>query len=131
MKKSSVWLAILVLIISVLLPTVRVANASAVADADLANAIKLGDNTTIDETFNEAGVKWFKYKPTASDIKKHSHVKLTLKSDYILNVTMFSSAEKAQNNEAYEQYVAGTVENGKAIIKFPYAWDETYYIKVE
>lgn len=131
MKKSSVWLAILVLIISVLLPTVWVANASAVTDADLANAIKLGDNTTIDETFNETGVKWFKYKPTASDIKKHSHVKLTLKSDYILNVTMFSSAEKAQNNEAYEQYVAGTVENGKAIIKFPYAWDETYYIKVE
>ena len=131
MKKSSVWLAIFVLVMSVLLPTVRIAKANLVTENTLTSAVKLTDNGAIDESFSAAGVKWYKYTPTASDTKKHSHVKVTLKSDYILNITMFASAEKAKNNEVYEQYVAGTVENGKAILKFPYAWEGTYYIKVE
>lgn len=130
MKKLVMWLVALVVVVGVILPNVPVAKAIETTDNDLQSAQLLTNGQTVTQQFNEVGQTWYTYKPTVTDIKKHSHVKLTLKSDYILMVTVYSSAEKAKNNEAFGQYTAGSVD-GKVIVQFPYAWEGPYYIKVE
>lgn len=130
MKRTMMWLVAFVLILSFALPNVQVAKAVETTDVDLKAAQVLTDGQTLEQLFTEVGQNWFTYTPTAADIQKHSHVKLTLKSDYILNVTVYSSAEKAKDNKPFDQYIASSVD-GKAIIQFPYAWEGPYYIKVE
>lgn len=130
MKRTIMWLVAFVLILSFALPNVQVAKAVETTDVDLNAAQVLTDGQTLEQQFTEVGQSWFTYTPTAKDIKQHSHVKLTLKSDYILNITVYSSAEKAKDNKPFDQYIASSVD-GKAIIQFPYAWEGPYYIKVE
>lgn len=130
MKKTMMLMLAFVLVLSFALPHVQVAKAIETTDVDLNAAQTLTDGQTLEQQFTEVGRSWFTYTPTAEDIKKYSHVKLTLKSDYILNVTVYSSAEKAKDNKPFDQYIASSVD-GKAIIQFPYAWEGPYYIKVE
>lgn len=130
MKRTIMWLVTFVLILSFALPNVQVAKAVETTDVDLNAAQVLTDGQTLEQQFTEVGQSWFTYTPTAKDIKQHSHVKLTLKSDYILNITVYSSAETAKDNKPFDQYISSSVD-GKAVIQFPYAWEGPYYIKVE
>lgn len=70
-------------------------------------------------------VKWYKVTPGATDIQKNSHLALTVKSDSVLNVSVYPSKEKALKDETFEMYRSFTAEDGKSEVIFPYAWSTT------
>lgn len=128
-KFSSVVAAVLIfaLIFSLFSPGTKAAAAGAI---DQAAALENGKEQTGAMKEPEQ-VKWYKVTPGATDIQKNSHMALTVKSDSVLNVSVYPSKEKALKDETFEMYRSFTAEDGKSEVIFPYAWSGPYYVKVE
>ncbi|MEC2199729.1 cell wall-associated protease WprA [Bacillus subtilis] len=128
-KFSSFVAAVLIfaLIFSLFSPGTKAAAAGAI---DQAAALENGKEQT-GAMKEQEQVKWYKVTPGATDIQKHSHMALTVKSDSVLNVSVYPSKEKALKDETFEMYRSFTADDGKSEVIFPYAWSGPYYVKVE
>lgn len=128
-KFSSLVAAVLIiaLIFSLFSPGTKAAAAGAI---DQATALENGKEQT-GAVKEPEQVKWYKVTPGKTDIQKNSHMALTVKSDSVLNVSVYPSKEKALKDETFEMYRSYTAEDGKSEIIFPYAWSGPYYVKVE
>lgn len=128
-KFSSFLAAVLIfaLIFSLFSPGTKAAAAGTI---DVAGVLEKGKEQT--GTMKEPEqAKWYQVNPGKADIQKDSHMALTVKSDAVLNVSVYSSKEKALKDETFDMYRSYTAEDGKSEIVFPYAWSGPYYVKVE
>lgn len=109
-KFSSVVAAVLIfaLIFSLFSPGTKAAAAGAI---DQAAALENGKEQTGAMKEPEQ-VKWYKVTPGATDIQKNSHMALTVKSDSVLNVSVYPSKEKALKDETFEMYRSFTAQDG-------------------
>lgn len=128
-SKIAVWLLIFALIFGFTIPEKY--HADAVSATSIDEAVTITEGNMIDGTFDSPGTHWYKLTPTQDQLSKYSHMKLTVNSDQVVNVSVYSSKEKAQADETFEQYTTGTIPGEAATIQFPYAWEGSYYIKVE
>lgn len=104
--------------------------AAAAGTIDVAGVLEKGKEQT--GTMKEPEqAKWYQVNPGKADIQKDSHMALTVKSDAVLNVSVYPSKEKALKDETFDMYRSYTAEDGKSEIVFPYAWSGPYYVKVE
>ncbi|QJC95610.1 Cell wall-associated protease WprA [Bacillus mojavensis] len=104
--------------------------AAAAGTIDVAGVLEKGKEQT--GTMKEPEqAKWYQVNPGKADIQKDSHMALTVKSDAVLNVSVYPSKEKALKDETFDMYRSYTAEDGKNEIVFPYAWSGPYYVKVE
>ncbi|MFJ8263825.1 S8 family serine peptidase [Rummeliibacillus sp. NPDC094406] len=127
--KLTSWLLIFALIFGFIIP--QTSHAETIPATGVGEATTITDGKVIDSAFEQPGVKWYKITPTKDEITKYSHLKIEINSDQVVNVSVYSSKENAEKDQTFEQYSAGTIPGTPAIIQFPYAWDNTYYIKVE
>ncbi|MEC1543218.1 peptidase S8 [Bacillus halotolerans] len=128
-KFSSFLAAVLIfaLIFSLFSPGTKAAAAGTI---DAAGVLEKGKEQT--GTMKEPEqAKWYQVNPGKADIQKDSHMALTVKSDAVLNVSVYPSKEKALKDETFDMYRSYTAEDGKSEIVFPYAWSGPYYVKVE
>ncbi|MDP4523454.1 S8 family peptidase [Bacillus halotolerans] len=128
-KFSSFLAAVLIfaLIFSLFSPGTKAAAAGTI---DAAGVLEKGKEQT--GTLKEPEqAKWYQVNPGKADIQKDSHMALTVKSDAVLNVSVYPSKEKALKDETFDMYRSYTAEDGKSEIVFPYAWSGPYYVKVE
>ncbi|WP_277714277.1 S8 family peptidase [Bacillus atrophaeus] len=75
--------------------------------------------------------QWYKISPSKEEISKDSHMKLKVKSNELLAVSVYSSKEKAKQDDTFDQYRVSTAAEQKAEVNVPHAWEGPYYIKVE
>lgn len=129
LSKVTAWLLVFALIFGFMIPQTYHAETTFATSITDATAITEGNN--IDGAFEQPGVHWYKITPTKEQISKYSHLKIEVNSDQVLNVSVYSSKENAEKDQTFEQYSTGTIPSTPAVIQFPYAWDNTYYIKVE
>ncbi|KWW20433.1 hypothetical protein AS888_18890 [Peribacillus simplex] len=123
-SRLTAFVLIFALIFSLMIPQ----NSQAVTTSiENVKTIKNGD--TLDGKFNEPDVHWYQINPTAEEIQKFSHIEFEVDSDKILNISVYSSKEKAEKDES--NYWFSSYPDEKAVIDFPYAWEGTYYVKVE
>jgi cell wall-associated protease len=101
--------------------------AAAVTPIENVNTIKNGD--TLDGKFEKPGVQWYQISPTQEEIQKFSHIEFEVNSDKILNISVYQDKEKAEKDES--NYFVSSYPDEKAVVDFPYAWEGTYYVKVE
>ncbi|MGX9136045.1 S8 family serine peptidase [Rummeliibacillus sp. JY-2-4R] len=144
-SKVTGWILIFALVFGFILP--QNSKAETIPTTEFSNVttnqinetdVKTVTNGKVEEgTFEQPGVHWYKVTPTQDQISKYSHLKLKVNSDQIVNISVYSSKENAENDQTFEQYIAGTTPGAPgeqaipAEIKFPYAWEGPYYIKVE
>ncbi|MGE8204651.1 S8 family serine peptidase [Heyndrickxia sp. NPDC080065] len=133
-KLSSITAVVLIfaLIFGFIIPQKFLADTYPVTSIDEATTIATGQS--IEGSFETPDVRWYKISPTNNDITNFSHMKLEVKSNQMINVSVYSSKENAKQDKTFEQYIAGTnmePQSPDATINFPYAWDGPYYIKVE
>jgi len=129
LSKLTSWLLIFALIFGFIIP--QTYHAETIPATGVGEATTITDGKVIDGAFEQPGVNWYKITPTKDEITKYSHLKIEVNSDQVVNVSVYSSKENAEKDQTFEQYSAGTIPGTPAIIQFPYAWDNTYYIKVE
>ncbi|MDM5296826.1 S8 family serine peptidase [Bacillus pumilus] len=105
--------------------------ATAVNQGTHANeAIELKNGEVISGTLeNENEESWYKITPTTQEVKKNSHMKISVKSKQILFVSVYPSKERASEEDTYTRYLVDT-SGGEAEINFPHAWSGPYYVKV-
>ncbi|MDL0437633.1 Ig-like domain-containing protein [Niallia sp. SS-2023] len=103
------------------------AAASTADEADTGVSGKLIEDSFADGEY----VKWFKFTPTAEDIKNFSHYEFTLDSTEEMNVSVYSSLENANAENTFDQYQGYSFIESPAVIHFPLAWIGSYYVKVE
>ncbi|MFD6441037.1 Ig-like domain-containing protein [Peribacillus sp. NPDC060186] len=89
--------------------------------------IKNGD--TLVGKFEKPDVQWYQITPTQEEVQKFSHIEFEVNSDKILNISVYQDKEKAEQDES--NYMASAYPDEKAVVDFPYAWEGTYYVKVE
>lgn len=125
---TSFWAAILTaaLVLSLAAPFSEV---SAAEPIEQAKALENGKEQSgvIDEP--EQSV-WYKITPSKDEVSKNSHMALTVSSQSFLNVSVYSSKEKALGDDTFDMYRSYT-DQGKSEINVPHAWQGPYYIKVE
>ncbi|WP_311735995.1 Ig-like domain-containing protein [Peribacillus frigoritolerans] len=116
---------IFALIFSLMVPL----NSQAAAATPIENvkAIKNGD--TLDGKFEKPDVQWYQISPTTEEVQKFSHIEFEVNSDKILNISLYQDKEKAEKDES--NYIVSSYPDEKAVVDFPYAWEGTYYVKVE
>ena len=129
LSKIAVWLVMFTLVFGFALPQKYSADTLPATSIDEATAIT--DNNQINGDFELPGTHWYKITPTKEQISKYSHMKLTLNSDQVINLSVYSSKEKAIADDTFEQYTTGTIPGEATTIQFPFAWEGPYYIKVE
>lgn len=124
------WVLIIALIAGFIMP--QNLHAETIPATSIDDAATLASGQSIDGIFEQPGVQWYKITPTQKDITEFSHIKLQLTSDQMVNVSVYSSKENAEQNYTFEQYNAGTdMSPDAATINFPIAWKGPYYVKVE
>ena len=114
-SKVTVWILIFALVFGFILPqnsqaeTVTTTQVSDTPTTQInENEVTTVTNGKVEEgTFEQPGVHWYKVTPTQDQITNYSHMKVEVKSDQIVNVTVYSSKENAENNQTFEQYTAG------------------------
>ncbi|MGE7762659.1 S8 family serine peptidase [Peribacillus sp. NPDC097895] len=119
------FLLIFALIVSLMVP--QNAQAAIVTPIENVKTIKNGD--TLDGKFEKPDVQWYQITPTEEEIQKFSHIEFEVNSDKILNISVYQDKEKAEKDEGI--YFGSSYPDEKAVIDFPYAWEGTYYVKVE
>ncbi|RPJ95900.1 peptidase S8 [Rummeliibacillus sp. TYF005] len=128
-SKIAIWMLIFALVFGFTLPQKYYADT--LPTTSIEDATSVTDSNQIDGVFESPGIHWYKITPTKEQISKYSHIKLTLNSDQVINLSVYSSKEKALADDTFEQYTTGTIPGEATTIQFPYAWDGPYYIKVE
>ncbi|MFJ7755448.1 Ig-like domain-containing protein [Peribacillus muralis] len=123
-SRLTAFVLIFALIFSLMIP-----QNSQAASASIENVKTIKNGDTLDGKFDKPDVQWYQIDPTAEEIQKFSHVEFEVKSDKILNVSVYPNKEKAEKDESDYWFSSNPDEN--AVIDFPYAWEGTYYVKVE
>lgn len=125
-SRFTVCVLIFSLIFGLLIPQNYQA-ATADTSIDQAKTIKNGD--TLDGKFENIGVQWFQITPTKEEIEKFSHIEFEVNSDRILNISVYADKERAEKDDT--NYWSSSYPDEKSVVDFPYAWEGTYYVKVE
>ncbi|MES9738284.1 Ig-like domain-containing protein [Peribacillus frigoritolerans] len=104
-------------------------NSQAAAAAPIENVKTIKNGDTLDGKFEKPDVQWYQISPTTEEVQKFSHIEFEVNSDKILNISVYQDKEKAEKDES--NYIVSAYPDEKAVVDFPYAWEGTYYIKVE
>ncbi|MCK1994847.1 Ig-like domain-containing protein [Peribacillus muralis] len=123
-SRLTVFVLIFALIFSLMIP-----QNSHAATTSIENVKTIKNGDTLDGKFEKPDVHWYQITPTAEEDQKFSHVEFEVDSDKILNISVYPSKEKAEKDES--NYWFSSYPDEKAVIDFPYAWEGTYYVKVE
>ena len=127
-KLGSIFTFLLAFVLVVSTWTALPAAAAETADA----GETLAGGTTLEESFADGeNVKWFKFTPSAEDTKNFTHYEFTLDSTEEMNVSVYSSLDKANADDTFDQYRSYSYTESPAVIHFPLAWVGSYYVKVE
>ncbi|WP_285769013.1 Ig-like domain-containing protein [Peribacillus sp. SI8-4] len=129
MKLSHVSRLTAFVLIFALIFSLMVPQNSHAATASIENVKTIKNGDTLDGKFDKPDVQWYQINPTAEEIQKFSHVEFEVSSDKILNISVYQNKEKAEKDES--DYWYSSYPDEKAVIDFPYAWEGTYYVKVE
>ncbi|MDQ0881889.1 Ig-like domain-containing protein [Peribacillus sp. V2I11] len=116
---------IFTLIFSLMVPL----NSKAAAVTPIENVKTIKNGDTLDGKFEKPDVQWYEISPTTEEIQKFSHIEFEVNSDKILNISVYQDKEKAEKDES--NYSVSSYPDEKAVVDFPYAWEGTYYVKVE
>ncbi|MBD1383405.1 peptidase S8 [Metabacillus arenae] len=99
---------------------------------------ELGEATSLTKGKEQNGVleqpeqaHWYKIAPKQEEILNDSHMNLKVKSDNLLTISVYSSKEKAEKGETFDQFRADTAGKEETLVRIPHAWDGPYYIKVQ
>jgi cell wall-associated protease len=104
-------------------------NSQAAPATPIENVKTIKNGDTLDGKFEKPDVQWYQISPTTEEIQKFSHIEFEVNSDKILNISVYQDKEKAEKDES--NYIVSSYPDEKAVIDFPYAWEGTYYVKVE
>ncbi|KRF65959.1 hypothetical protein ASG99_17790 [Bacillus sp. Soil768D1] len=126
-SRFTAFVLIFALIFSLMVPQKFQAAPNPVSPIENVKPIKNGD--TLDGKFEKPDVHWYQIKPTQEEIQKFSHIEFEVNSDKILNISVYQDKEKAEKDES--NYWVSAYPDEKAVVDFPYAWEGTYYVKVE
>ncbi|MDF9759267.1 cell wall-associated protease [Peribacillus simplex] len=124
-SRFTAFVLIFALIISLMVPL----NSQAATATPIENVKTIKNGDTLDGKFDKPDVKWYQITPTKEEIQKFSHIEFEVNSDKILNISVYQDKEKAEKDES--NYLVSSKPDEKAVIDFPYAWEGTYYVKVE
>ncbi|MBT2617702.1 Ig-like domain-containing protein [Bacillus sp. ISL-78] len=116
---------IFALIFSLMVPL----NSQAAAAAPIENVKTIKNGDTLDGKFEKPDVQWYQISPTTEEVQKFSHIEFEVNSDKILNISVYQDKEKAEKDQS--NYMVSSYPDEKAVVDFPYAWEGTYYVKVE
>ncbi|MFJ7683539.1 S8 family peptidase [Peribacillus butanolivorans] len=126
-SRFTAFVLIFALIFSLMVPQKSQAAPNPVSPIENVKPIKNGD--TLVGKFEKPDVQWYQIKPTEEEIQKFSHIEFEVNSEQILNISVYQNKEKAEQDES--NYMASAYPDEKAVVDFPYAWEGTYYVKVE
>ncbi|MFE4132369.1 Ig-like domain-containing protein [Peribacillus sp. YIM B13482] len=124
-SRFTAFVLIFALIISLMVPL----NSQAATATPIENVKTIKNGDTLDGKFDKPDVKWYQITPTKEEIQKFSHIEFEVNSDKILNISVYQNKEKAEKDES--NYFVSSYPDEKAVVDFPYAWEGTYYVKVE
>lgn len=116
------------LVISILgiLPESKTVNAE-----DVFSAVALEEGTEVSDAFTgESAEHWYKIEAPSEQLKEHSHFEFTLQSDAELTFSVYSSAERAADDQTFDYYRNYSYADEAASVQFPLSWEGPYYIKV-
>lgn len=130
-RKIAVWLLAFAIILGLTLPPQQSFAAETTTATAIDDATAITNGAAVKGSFDQPGVYWYKVTPTKEEVSKYSHIKFDINSDQVVNVSVYPNKAKAIADDAFEQYVTGTVSDQAATISFPYAWEGPYYVKVE
>ncbi|WP_445490911.1 S8 family serine peptidase [Niallia sp. 03133] len=93
---------------------------------------ELTNGQVINEHFADGeNIHWYKITPSITDFENFTHLQMTLRSHQEMDVSIYSSLENAESGSTFDPYYRYSYEDAPAVINFPLAWNNTYYIKVE
>ncbi|MDW7616599.1 Ig-like domain-containing protein [Peribacillus simplex] len=124
-SRFTAFVLIFALIFSLMVPL----NSQAATATPIENVKTIKNGDTLDGKFDKPDVKWYQITPTKEEIQKFSHIEFEVNSDKILNISVYQDKEKAEKDES--NYLVSSYPDEKAVVDFPYAWEGTYYVKVE
>ncbi|WP_215114686.1 S8 family peptidase [Exiguobacterium sp. s70] len=108
------------------------ASADAGAGMQEAKTLSPGVEVTFETGTDATNTYWFKMERGTPSAMTHMEVQFD--STKLANISIYPSADLAAKDETFEQYrSSASQEDGQqsATIRFPYAWEGPYYIKVE
>ncbi|MCT4778064.1 MULTISPECIES: S8 family peptidase [Exiguobacterium] len=128
-KQVLSFVTVLMLVLALIPPQ---ASADAGAGMQEAKTLSPGVEVTFETGTDATNTYWFKMErgtPSAM-----THMEIQFDSTKLANISVYPSADLAAKDETFEQYrSSASQEDGQqtAKIRFPYAWEGPYYIKVE
>ncbi|WP_445506185.1 S8 family serine peptidase [Niallia sp. 03190] len=123
--------AVVLLTIAFIVSNMTMMKASAASNTIQTKA-ELMNGQSINERFADGeNTHWYKITPTNTDFENFTHLQLTLRSHLEMNISVYSSLENAESGSTFDQYNRYSYDKTPAVINFPLAWNDTYYIKVE
>lgn len=95
-------------------------------------ATELQKGQAVEGKFSESGqIHWYKITPNKEDIFKDSHMRIKASGDLGIIMDVYPDAERAKKDVTFNQYRSFINEDKTAEVDFPYAWEGSYYVKVE
>lgn len=128
-KQVLSFVTVLMLVLALIPPQ---ASADAGAGMQEAKTLSPGVEVTFETGTDATNTYWFKMERGTPSAMTHMEVQFD--STKLANISVYPSADLAAKDETFEQYrSSATQEEGQqtATIRFPYAWEGPYYIKVE
>lgn len=128
-KQVLSFVTVLMLVLALIPPQ---ASADAGAGMQEAKTLSPGVEVTFETGTDATNTYWFKMERGTPSAMTHMEVQFD--STKLANISVYPSADLAAKDETFEQYrSSATQEDGQqsATIRFPYAWEGPYYIKVE
>lgn len=128
-KQVLSFVTVLMLVLALIPPQ---ASADAGAGMQEAKTLSPGVEVTFETGTDATNTYWFKMERGTPSAMTHMEVQFD--STKLANISIYPSADLAAKDETFEQYrSSATQEDGQqsATIRFPYAWEGPYYIKVE
>lgn len=128
-KQVLSFVTVLMLVLALIPPQ---ASADAGAGMQEAKTLSPGVEVTFETGTDATNTYWFKMERGTPSAMTHMEVQFD--STKLANISIYPSADLAAKDETFEQYrSSASQEDGQqtAKIRFPYAWEGPYYIKVE
>ncbi|XCA83448.1 S8 family serine peptidase [Exiguobacterium mexicanum] len=128
-KQVLSFVTVLMLVLALIPPQ---ASADAGAGMQEAKTLSPGVEVTFETGTDATNTYWFKMERGTPSAMTHMEVQFD--STKLANISIYPSADLAAKDETFEQYrSSASQEDGQqtATIRFPYAWEGPYYIKVE
>ncbi|AJD92172.1 hypothetical protein JMA_28550 [Jeotgalibacillus malaysiensis] len=130
MRKFLQLFLVVLLVFTIVIPTVSPEKAIAASEIENAKTIQM-DELLLAEFSEGESVHWYSFTPSKENIHNFSHVSFNLNSTEEVNISVYSDMDKALMDQTFDRYVSYAYLEEPAIIDFPIAWIGTYYIKVE